>query len=413
MSYNIWVGGAASGQPLSQTAAVILAGGADVVGLQEQSGAAVQLADMLGYHVHVASNDIAFLSRFPITDTFAGGIEFQIGLDERAYLFNVHYAAYPYGPYDLRDNPNLTEAQLIATARNTRGAANAAVLQAMEPMLTAGEPVFFVGDFNEPSHLDWTNQAANAGLHFGRQVAWPTSQAVIEAGFTDSLRAVRPDPVADPADTWTPGTPAPFIDQNEVLDRIDIVYHAGQGVVAEEVELIGHRSELSDIVVAPYPSDHRAVVARFDVPVALPGILGDVNLDESVDQLDADILVQNWLIRFDPPGLESYLHGDLDISGLVDLADVALLQRGFIEFGGTAPLDFSGIGRGRVPEPSALTLVILAVSGIVAGRRRGRVVAQKGSERCAKSSAAPRSPGNLRTVPELHSISPMLREVSN
>ena len=47
MSYNVLHGGTRRGQPLSQTAKVILAAGADIVGLQEIGGNARELADLL------------------------------------------------------------------------------------------------------------------------------------------------------------------------------------------------------------------------------------------------------------------------------------------------------------------------------------------------------------------------------
>ena len=53
----------------------------------------------------------------------------------------------------------------------------------MSPAISSGSPVFLTGDFNEPSHLDWTQAAANAGLHFGKKVDWPTSHAVVNAGL--------------------------------------------------------------------------------------------------------------------------------------------------------------------------------------------------------------------------------------
>ena len=74
----------------------------------------------------------------------------------------------------------------------------------------SGQPVFLIGDFNEPSHLDWTQAAANAGLHFGKKVDWPTSRAVTNAGLTDSFRQLRPDEINDRGKTWTPGSPAPI-----------------------------------------------------------------------------------------------------------------------------------------------------------------------------------------------------------
>ena len=45
--------------------------------------------------------------------------------------------------------------------------------------------------------------------------------------------------------------------------RIDYVYFRGVGVQVTEAKVVGESKENADIVVSPYPSDHRAVVAMF------------------------------------------------------------------------------------------------------------------------------------------------------
>ncbi len=46
-------------------------------------------------------------------------------------------------------------------------------------------------------------------------------------------------------------------------DRIDFIFFEGSGVKIEHIEIVGEDREHADIVVTPYPSDHRAVVATF------------------------------------------------------------------------------------------------------------------------------------------------------
>jgi exodeoxyribonuclease-3 len=41
------------------------------------------------------------------------------------------------------------------------------------------------------------------------------------------------------------------------------VYFKGQGVTVTDAKVIGENDENAEIVIAPYPSDHRAVVATF------------------------------------------------------------------------------------------------------------------------------------------------------
>src|SRR5699024_2310297 len=113
----------------------------------------------------------------------------------------------PYEPYEIRDGFITTEVQAIARAQTTRGAAIMGTLNAMSSALNSGLPVFLTGDFNEPSHLDWTAEAAAAGLHFGMKVDWPASRSVVDRGMVDAFRELRPDEVADRGETWTPGYP--------------------------------------------------------------------------------------------------------------------------------------------------------------------------------------------------------------
>jgi PKD repeat protein len=92
-------------------------------------------------------------------------------------------------------------------------------------------------------------------------VEWPASKRIIDFGFTDSLRTVRPDEVYDHAYTWTP-----LPGSNEVHDRIDIIYFAGSDVTPISVKNIGPvgSNPNTDIEYAGYPSDHRAVLAAFE-----------------------------------------------------------------------------------------------------------------------------------------------------
>ena len=63
------------------------------------------------------------------------------------------------------------------------------VLQEIALEAPSDAPVFLIGDFNEPSHLDWTAAAATAGQHFGWAVEWPTSNEVPEPAAADMLLA--------------------------------------------------------------------------------------------------------------------------------------------------------------------------------------------------------------------------------
>jgi exodeoxyribonuclease III len=91
-------------------------------------------------------------------------------------------------------------------------------------------------------------------------VEWPTTVAIESQGFVDAFRTANPDVAAKPAFTWTPtGDPS---DPEDHHDRIDFVFARGAGLTVEEAHVVGEKSPEADIVVSPWPSDHRAIVAK-------------------------------------------------------------------------------------------------------------------------------------------------------
>ena len=274
MTYNVCRGGTHWGQPLSQSAKMIELAQADIVGIQEMGKNTIpELAKLLGWN-HTET----FLTRYEIVEEFKGGgrrpfhgIVVKLPSGQEAYVFNLHLPSGPYQPYQLlgltagyRMYPKIdTEEQAIAGAKKTRARFIARLLRKIRSLPDKEAPVFVVGDFNEPSHLDWTDAAAKSGRH-PIKVEFPTSLMMAQAGFTDTYRTVHPDEMAKPGFTWTPLKKAD--DPTIHHDRIDFVYFKGKGVKVTDAKVIGENEENADIVVAPYPSDHRAVVATLTLP---------------------------------------------------------------------------------------------------------------------------------------------------
>jgi exodeoxyribonuclease III len=278
MTYNIYRGGEMRGQPLSQTAKVIEAAGADIVGIQEtrspKGDTLEDLSKLLGWN-HDGGKGSNILTRYEIIESLKNGVKVKLDSGQEAYLFNLHLPSHPYQPYQLlnirpkwhKHTNNITfiktEAEAIQWAKKARGAAIAALLQQIKNLPDQDAPVFVVGDFNEPSHLDWTEAAAKSGRH-PIKVAFPTSLAMTDAGFTDAWRRVYPDEMKMPGFTWSPAYEPD--DPTTHHDRIDFVYFKGKGVKVTDVKIVGENEENADVVVSPYPSDHRAVVATFSCP---------------------------------------------------------------------------------------------------------------------------------------------------
>jgi endonuclease/exonuclease/phosphatase family metal-dependent hydrolase len=280
MTFNIWVGGESGNQPLEQTAKVIQDAKADVIGLQEVCGEerdgtrpdnGAKIAQLLGMnYFSQGDDDTAIMTRYKIVEHTPRkwGAQIELPSGRRVWLFNAHFSASPYQPYQLLkipygDAPFLdTAEEAVAAARATRHEQVAAMLAEIKAV--GEEPTVFVtGDFNEPSPLDWTPAARDAG-HHPLAVEWPTVGEVYAAGFLDAYRAQRPDPVASPGYTWTPITAQD--DPKDRHDRIDFVLVSDDGGTVEQVAVVGEDDKHADIVVALYPSDHRAVVATVKLP---------------------------------------------------------------------------------------------------------------------------------------------------
>jgi endonuclease/exonuclease/phosphatase family metal-dependent hydrolase len=186
----------------------------------------------------------------------------------QAYLFNVHFAHAPYQPYQLlgipyEDAPFLqTSEQAVEAARAARGSQVERLLAEVSAAQAEGLPMFLTGDFNEPSHRDWTADAV-ATSQCPLSVEWPATKAVESAGFSDAFRSTHPDPLLRPGRTWTPITKPS--DPKDRHDRIDFVFVHGTTARVKATKTIGESQEFADIVVRPYPSDHRAVVAEFEL----------------------------------------------------------------------------------------------------------------------------------------------------
>lgn len=291
MSFNIWGGGGNEEKGIEETVAVLKAANPDIVGIQETmlegpdctadscppqgTSVAKALADAMGYFYYDQTGANAALwanaviSRYPIGAATANQLGMPIDVNGKTvWIFNIHLDDEPYQPYQLLGieygpAPFIkTEAEAVSYARDTRKAG----LDLLESEMATVDPaatVFVTGDFNEPSYLDWTEEAVTAGNH-PVKVDWPTTRRLADQGFVDAYRAVHPDPVAKPAYTWTPRYDEAATDDHP--DRIDYVLVRGEGVMVRDAAIVGEDGVRTDLVVTPWPSDHRAVVAEVTIP---------------------------------------------------------------------------------------------------------------------------------------------------
>lgn len=289
MAFNVYGAGANEGKSIDETVAVIKAADPDVISVSETRAEgdpctadvcppkgpslAAALAAALGmqHHDQTAANPAiwanAVLSRYPIVGATPDDLGVTIDVDGRKVtVFSVNLDDAPYQPYQLLgieygNFPFLkTAPEAIAAAEETRGKAFDALIADAKAAEAAGAAAVLIGgDFNEPSHRDWTDATVKVGLQ-PLAVAWPGTSKLEAAGFVDLYRAAHPDPVAEPGLTWTPSS-APT-DPEDHHDRIDFVFARAAGLKVLGSAVVGEKAPEADVVVTPWPSDHRAVVAE-------------------------------------------------------------------------------------------------------------------------------------------------------
>jgi len=242
--------------------------GVDIVGLQEASEQRIkQVADSLGFYSHsfdktsgnLSNNDTGILSRYLIKKTLDDGVLIELPGGQVIAVFSVHLSPYPYEPYDIRDGNIKTPGEAVYSASQTRMPEINPVLTVIDSLIKTGMPVFLTGDFNEPSHLDWTKAASENDMHFSMAVEWPVSSAVVETELIDAYREIHPDGVNKNGITWTTNK-----SENEVYDRIDFVYHNLQGKwITESASRIGRPDNDGSTKIPGYESDHFAVIVNY------------------------------------------------------------------------------------------------------------------------------------------------------
>jgi endonuclease/exonuclease/phosphatase family metal-dependent hydrolase len=385
MSFNIWYGG--EQVDFHQVIATILAADADIVGLQEPDGNTARIAELAGYPYVDLRRHI--ISRVPLFDsglgqrTETGQTTYAMAaLDSDAAhawamvapgrviaLANLHLTSDPYGPNVARDGGMLDE--ILQTETDTRLAEITPLLAALQPVVDAGVPTVVTGDFNTPSHLDWTEARVGSLPQITMSVPWPVTLAMEVAGFSDTFRAAHPDPVARPGLTYSPGFPHPAQQDGEVFDRIDYVFAAHAHTLASEV--LGEAGNPDvDKAIMPWPSDHRAVVSTVSViPVTAPALIA---VEPRLVTAGNTFLVRvnspdraDWSVAIVPRG------GDPATDTVTGVEDIVAYWRPSVKFGtyGLAPgaydavmlaADSTEIARTMfsvIPEDGRATVMVL------------------------------------------------------
>jgi endonuclease/exonuclease/phosphatase family metal-dependent hydrolase len=150
-----------------------------------------------------------------------------------------------------------------------------------------GRIIILGGDFNEPSHLDWTRATRNLFDRRGVVMPWRNTVELAKAGYVDAYRKIYPNPLTHPGFTFPADNPAVDIKKlawspkADDRDRIDFIFFApDKRLKINDAILVGPRGSVvrnqrvpetsQDIFNVPagiWPTDHKAVLVSFTLKI--------------------------------------------------------------------------------------------------------------------------------------------------
>lgn len=284
MTWNVQRGARYFDDGAEKTVQMIRQSKADVVLMQESNQnehigekLGPWVAKKLGWEFYQGdSHHLCILSRYPIAETyyhssshgvgakirFQEGKEFLVWSCWLDYRFNVGQR--------MIDKPESTVEQLLAceSQESTRLKETRELLAHLKKIghLDAKMPLLVGGDWNCPSHLDYTEAAKD--LHGGRVLLLPCSLAMENEGFVDAYRRIYPDARKHAGHTWSPLQKKSESGKPEAQGRIDRIYlrngvlHPTSARIFPEVE----EEESIPQAKRQFPSDHAALLIEWEWP---------------------------------------------------------------------------------------------------------------------------------------------------
>tara|TARA_R110002072_G_scaffold25443_6_gene85214 strand:+ start:175092 stop:176177 length:1086 start_codon:yes stop_codon:yes gene_type:complete len=320
MEFNLWQEGTSVAGGFDKIVDVILASQADVVAMSEvrnykQSDLHDRLVAALAkkgerFHGKFGGGDVGLISRWPIvkTDIVADSTSLDRGSIIAFYLRHPtgrelvvcsahldyrNYAVYLPRGYDGnsfkmmdangdQEPDPVTDLDTIHAMdkASSRDDALRAFVAYVKREKLGRRAVILAGDFNECSHLDWTEATRDLFSHNGVVIEWQNSLLLQKSGFRDSWRELYPNPVTHPGATW----PSPAWQRDSTSwaamvderDRIDFIYHNARGLQAQRAWIVGSphyyvKNELRApktedafaLAEIAWPSDHKGLLVDF------------------------------------------------------------------------------------------------------------------------------------------------------
>uniref|UniRef100_A0A7E4UUM1 Endo/exonuclease/phosphatase domain-containing protein n=1 Tax=Panagrellus redivivus TaxID=6233 RepID=A0A7E4UUM1_PANRE len=174
-------------------------------------------------------------------------------------FYSSHLERHYYGPYNVVEGKQFVDVHERKRVLQIQALIDHPGFQSQVQSATSGGiPLIVAGSFNSPSHLDWTESTKH--LHHGFVYEWPATKLISDnASLTDSFRAIYPDPLAVPGNTWstlktsTPERISFILFNSPKLIPVDSFIYSGCLPLKEKPN---HRNN-------DFPSMHYAVVTDF------------------------------------------------------------------------------------------------------------------------------------------------------
>uniref|UniRef100_A0A915EMF5 Endonuclease/exonuclease/phosphatase domain-containing protein n=1 Tax=Ditylenchus dipsaci TaxID=166011 RepID=A0A915EMF5_9BILA len=228
VTFNIWLSGARVSNGLVKIAKQISQLNPDIVALQEIESDSVisNLTKLLGKpwtgvgHTGRNYTDTGILTRHKILQdqlvqvSCGNGVPIVVDVQGSSFtvnFFSMHLNYTSYGPYAAQ-NKMVTQAEQIYKGEKTAdGKGRVSNMQELldnsefqaflQDAEKKGHPLFVAGDFNCPSHQDWTENTKH--LHGDWVFEWPVTKLLTGIGMVDSFRQLHPNVLEMPGYTWS------------------------------------------------------------------------------------------------------------------------------------------------------------------------------------------------------------------
>lgn len=230
ISFNLEYDAAAYGATMA--AELIASTGANIVLLQEVKTRGAEIASILNYYcVLFEKSSTAILSSLPVVK-ISEGEHYGLAKIGDVYCCVVHLSDQPYLPFEASgirypaecsigscfysSDPILLQQRSLQKRKKEL---KELVLALTSSPVREGDKIVVGGDFNEPSHLDWTDEVADEG-RIPFPIRFPCTVIMEELGFTDAFRKIHPNVLRNSGYTW----PDREVEYESRRDRIDFIF---------------------------------------------------------------------------------------------------------------------------------------------------------------------------------------------